>query len=108
MRSDADDQSPIPHFSSSELQFTQLQSKASIEIPAPEPPKGIMKFPEDGKSLQAGYDFSFLLINTRMHQTFFSGGSSSSKSKDFKVYGARADECKNHPGNHKQAQLDSP
>ena len=54
MRSDADDQSPIPHFSSSELQVTQLQSKSSIEIPAPAPPKVIMKFPQDGKSLQAG------------------------------------------------------
>lgn len=54
MRPDADDHSPIPHFSSSELQVTQLQSKSSIEIPAPAPPKVIMKFPQDGKSLQAG------------------------------------------------------
>lgn len=43
-----------------------------------------------------------------MHQKFLSRGSSSSKAKAFKVCGARAVECKSHPGNHKQAQLDSP
>ena len=75
------------------LSFSLLSCKVkqSAEIPAPATSQSCYEVPtrwKEPKRLQAGEDFSFLLISTQMHWKFLSGSSSSSKAKAFKGYRA--------------------